>query len=72
MAKCSSIMLSSVQIRPDKSLLFLLKWQAFQLRLTGEIKETCNTEAFLVSSALPEDRALCPFASTSYADYFEK
>lgn len=59
MAKCSFIMLSSVQIRPDKSLLFLLKRQALQLRLTGEVR------AFLVSNPLREDRALCPFAATS-------
>lgn len=59
MAKCSFIGLSSVQIRPDKSLLFLLKRQALQLRLPGEVR------AFLVSSPLPEDSYL-------YADYLDK
>lgn len=39
MVKCSFIILSSVQIRPDKSLLFLLKQQALQLRHTGEMRE---------------------------------
>lgn len=37
MVKSSSIILSSVQISPDKSLLFLLKGQALQLRHTGEV-----------------------------------
>jgi len=62
MVKCSFIILSSLQIRSDKSLLFLLKWQALQLRLTGEIRELCTFEACLVSNLLPEGRALRPFA----------
>lgn len=38
MIKCSFIILS-VQIRPDKCLLFLLKWQALEVRHAGEIRE---------------------------------
>lgn len=41
MVKCSFIILLSVQLRPDRSLLFLLEWHT-------------STEIFLVTSWLPE------------------
>lgn len=67
MVKSSFIILSSVQIRLYKPLLFLLKGQALQLRHNEKReREACTPEAFLVSHLLlPEDRALCPFASIS-------
>lgn len=41
MAKHSFIILFSVQFSPDNSLLFLLEWQALQLRHTSEMREKC-------------------------------
>lgn len=41
MVKCSFIILLSAHFRLNNSLLFLLEWQALQLRHTSEKREKC-------------------------------
>lgn len=61
MVKCSFKILFSLQFRPDSSLLFLLEWQALQLRHTREMREKwAPLKPFLLPAASLKEGAL-PF-----------